>query len=66
MKTILVAYIIILSTKVHKDDVMLYDAVDRDNPKFHITVYSNMGYKNGDIIKHGFLHEIPDSLISKK
>ena len=48
--------------KPHSGDIMVYDAVDKQTKSYHILVYSNMGYKPGDIIEHGILHQIPDSL----
>jgi hypothetical protein len=62
MKAVYIAYIVILSIKPHSGDVMVYDVVDKQTKSFHITVYSNMGYKKGDIIEHGFIHLISDSL----
>lgn len=62
MKAVYIAYIVILSMKPHSGDVMIYDAVDKQTKSFHITVYSNMGYKPGDVIEHGILHLVPDSL----
>jgi hypothetical protein len=62
MKSIYIAYIIILSSKPHQGDVRLYDAVDKQTKTFHITLYSNLNYKNGDVIEHGCIHLIPDSL----
>ena len=62
MKTVYIAYIVILSMKPHSGDIMVYDAIDKQTKSYHILVYSNMGYKPGDIIEHGILHQIPDSL----
>ena len=62
MKQIYIAYIVILSIKPYSGDIKLYDTVDKQTKSFHIRVYSNMEYKVGDIIEHGFIHLISDSL----
>ena len=66
MKSIYIAYIVIVSYTLHPNGIIEYDTVSKNYNKFHITMFCNKEYKQGDVVKAGFKMNIPDSLISSK
>ena len=63
MKTVYIAYLVIMSYSFHCDEFNKYDTVSEKYPNFHITMFSDRQYTKGDVVPAGFEMLIPDSLM---